>query len=306
MKSDIVFQGGGIKVLGFIGAICKLEEEGFKWQRFAGTSAGAIIASLLSIGYTGEDLKAIAYETDFEKFVKKSKYDYMPLVGTLVSLIKKKGIFSTDYVAEFISDLCKKKNINKFKDISNKGKSKLKIIASDVTNQRLLILPDDIKYYGMNPMELEISTAVTMSISIPLYFIPQKVKYKNKYSFIVDGGITSNYPIWIFDIEGIPRWPTIGMKLKKDKINKSNSNSYKTYFYDLMETLIDCYDEDYISDKDKVRSISISSLGTRTTEFNISTSKKKELINEGYKSAEKFLKNWSFDKYIRIYRKNYR
>lgn len=304
MKADIVFQGGGVKVLGFIGAICKLEEVGFKWQRFAGTSAGAIIASLLASGYTGEELKKIVYDTDFSKFAKKSKCDYIPLGGKAISLLKNKGVFTTECVTEFISDLYKKKKINKFKDISNNGKSKLKVIASDVTNQRLLILPDDIKEYGINPMELEIAKAVTMSISIPLFFIPQKIKYKDKCNFIVDGGITSNYPIWIFDVKGIPKWPTLGMKLKKNKNNVLNNSGSETYFYDLVETLIDCYDEDYISDKDKVRSITISSLGTRATEFNISTDKKKELIDEGYKSAEKFLKQWNFDEYIRLYRKN--
>lgn len=48
-----------------------------------------------------------------------------------------------------------------------------------------------------------------MSSSIPFFFIPSKLQG----NVIVDGGILSNYPIWIFDTNGIPRWPTIGFRL---------------------------------------------------------------------------------------------
>ena len=87
----------------------------------------------------------------------------------------------------------------------------------------MLILPDDISRYGIDPMEFEIAKAVRMSISIPLYFKPIKFSYENGCSFIVDGGILSNFPIWIFDVEGIPRWPTFGLKLV------GNSSSIQLY-----------------------------------------------------------------------------
>ena len=35
---------------------------------------------------------------------------------------------------------------------------------------------------------------------------------------MVDGGILSNYPIWIFDSPTTPRWPTFGFHFVKDEI----------------------------------------------------------------------------------------
>ena len=34
---------------------------------------------------------------------------------------------------------------------------------------------------------------------------------------IVDGGMLSNYPIWLYDSDGVPEWPTFGMLLVEPK-----------------------------------------------------------------------------------------
>ncbi|MDO7206006.1 patatin-like phospholipase family protein [Paraclostridium bifermentans] len=72
-------------------------------------------------------------------------------------------------------------------------------MLQSVTRKKLLVLPDDLVDYGLDPMEFEISKAVRMSVSIPLYFYPVELKYDNKSCFVVDGGLLSNFPIWIFD-----------------------------------------------------------------------------------------------------------
>ncbi|PJI08961.1 MULTISPECIES: patatin-like phospholipase family protein [Clostridium] len=63
-----------------------------------------------------------------------------------------------------------------------------------------MILPDDLRKYNIDPMEFSIAKAVRMSCSIPLYFTPYILKNTSPYSFIVDGGLLSNFPIWIFDV----------------------------------------------------------------------------------------------------------
>jgi NTE family protein len=45
-----IFQGGGIKGLALVGALARFEEEGIDFDGFAGTSAGAIVAALSSMG----------------------------------------------------------------------------------------------------------------------------------------------------------------------------------------------------------------------------------------------------------------
>lgn len=49
---------------------------------------------------------------------------------------------------------------------------KLRIIASDITNGRILVLPEDIKRFGINPSSLEVAKAIRMSTSIPYFFDP--------------------------------------------------------------------------------------------------------------------------------------
>lgn len=305
MKADAVFQGGGVKAIGLVGAVCRLEKGGIRWQRVAGTSAGAIIASLIAVGYTSNELEDILYNIDFSKFKIKEPIRKIPGMGNILSLLINKGIFKTDYPEKYLKELYKKKGKTKFKDISINGESRLKVIASDVTNKKLLILPDDIKEYGIDPMELEISKAVIMSMSIPFLFYPTKLKYKDKNSYIVDGGITSNYPIWIFDVDGIPRWPTIGFKLNetgKNKILCKRKNSFSCYISDIIDTLLECYDDRFFNERDKIRTINISTLGIKTAQFKISKKDKQELFNEGYNKANKFLDTWNFQDYIRKYR----
>jgi len=51
MNIDAVFSGGGVKAFAFIGALEAMEEKGLVIKRAAGTSAGAILASLVLAGY---------------------------------------------------------------------------------------------------------------------------------------------------------------------------------------------------------------------------------------------------------------
>ncbi len=132
------------------------------------------------------------------------------------------------------------KGKTKFRDVMFEGRRRLKIIASDITRKRIMILPDDLPQYGIDPMEFEIAEAVRMSTAIPLFYEPvilkynrpmgtssaslkrahkrkfsaaeniRRMRYNNCESYIVDGGVMSNFPVWIFDVEGTPRWPTFG------------------------------------------------------------------------------------------------
>lgn len=304
MKADAVFEGGGVKGIALIGAVCCLEDRGYQWQRFAGTSAGAIIASLLAAGYTGKELKDIIMNYDCRNYLDKYKIKPLSFFRKTTSLFKNKGIHSGNPIENFVKDLLQKKGKTKFKDISIDGKSRLKIIASDITEKNMLILPDDIAKYGIDPMEFEIAQAVRMSMGIPFYFRPVKLLYNKGTSFIVDGGLLSNFPVWMFDVEGIPKWPTFGFKLS----GKSSNNSiltkidFITFLFDIINTMIDKNEEIYVRHKDAVRTIFIPTLGISSTEFDITKEMKLKLFESGYNSANKFLDSWVFREYISQHR----
>src|SRR3712207_624013 len=87
-RVDLVFEGGGVKGIGLVGALSILEEQGFEPQNVAGTSAGAIVATLLAAGYTAAELHEIMLDLDFRQFMDTATEDLVPFLGTPLSLLK--------------------------------------------------------------------------------------------------------------------------------------------------------------------------------------------------------------------------
>lgn len=305
MLADLVCKGGGVKGIALIGAICYLEEKGYKWQKIAGTSAGAIVGSLIAVGYTGLELKEILINTNYKDFNSKNHLQGIPLIGQPLSLITQKGIYTADGVENFLINHYNAKGKVKFKDISTNGISKLKVLTVDVTTHELLILPDDLVKFNIDPLEFEISKAVRMSMSIPFYYTPSILKKNGINNYLVDGGLLSNFPIWIFDVPRVPRWPTFGLKLLSDSdvTTPPSRNNIINYVGDIVETLLDKNEDVYLYNKDSVRTIDIPTLGVKVTDFNLSREKAEELFNSGYNSAKDFLATWDFDAYRNIYRR---
>lgn len=57
LMADAVFEGGGVKGVGFVGAIAVAKERDYQCVNIAGTSAGAIVAALLAAGYSAAEMK---------------------------------------------------------------------------------------------------------------------------------------------------------------------------------------------------------------------------------------------------------
>lgn len=305
MKADAVFEGGGVRGIGIVGALTYLEDHGYRWQRVAGCSVGAIIAALITAGYTAREMKRILIETNFLKFQDKDRIQSIPLLGKPISFVTQNAIYSGDYVEKWISVLLNKKGIDKFKDIMINGQCPLKIIASDITRRCTVTIPDDLPQYGIDPTEFSIAKAIRMSISIPFYFKPVKLKYNNSICYIVDGSISYNYPISIFDTPGIPRWPTFGFKF--DDPTSTYTSAGKTdplsFLFDVASTIAHRTSVEFMSEKNKVRSIIIPTGGVRITDFDISREKSLLLFRNGYRSAMEFMKNWDFEEYVEKFRK---
>lgn len=71
---DLVFEGGGAKGMVFVGALEEFEKAGHTYDRLLGTSAGAIVATLLAAGYTTQEMLTALGEQEngrpiFESFM---------------------------------------------------------------------------------------------------------------------------------------------------------------------------------------------------------------------------------------------
>ncbi|NNE55899.1 MAG: patatin, partial [Flavobacteriales bacterium] len=67
---NVVFEGGGIRGIAYCGALETLEQNGSldKVERVGGTSAGAITACFMAVGYDANEIHDIIYYTNFADF----------------------------------------------------------------------------------------------------------------------------------------------------------------------------------------------------------------------------------------------
>lgn len=69
MRYDLVFEGGGAKGMVFVGACDEFLSRGHAFDRLLGTSAGAITAALLAVGYTSAEMLEALLEKEDGKSV---------------------------------------------------------------------------------------------------------------------------------------------------------------------------------------------------------------------------------------------
>jgi NTE family protein len=295
LKADAVFEGGGARGIAFVGAIQAMEEEKIEWQRIAGTSAGAVIAALLASGYKSYEIRKHLSDLDFSLLRGRTVMNRIPIVGSLLELLFNLGIYKNDYLEAWVDSLLLKKGIKTFADLPD---GKLKIIASDVSNGQMLILPDDLERYRMTPADLKVSTAVMMSASIPFFFRPViwKSKDRNK-SYILDGGLLSNFPIWIFDTQN-PRFPTFGFRFVKDEVSIDPVIPTPLHlFKNIFKTMLQAHDLRHMNEDTLERTIKIPTGDINATDFELNKDEIDFLYHSGYTSTKKFLAVWDFEQH---------
>ena len=265
LRADAVFEGGGVKGIGLVGAVAEIEKAGYEFVNLAGTSAGAIVASLLAVDYKADQIKEEMEKLDYNSFKDEGLLDKLGIIGKGLSIGFEYGIYEGEYFEKWLEGLLLKKGKTTFGEIltqeykngkaGEKYKYRLQVIAADITDRRLLVLPGDLKSFGYDPDQFSISRAVRMSMSIPFFFEPVKLRDRNgRDHYIVDGGVLSNYPIWLLDDgKKNPPWPTFGFKLTEpDKRtlkpgDRNPINNPISFLKSVIGTMMDAHDNYHIS-----------------------------------------------------------
>ncbi len=309
MPANGVFEGGGIKAFAILGALHEAEKRGYSWVNVAGTSAGAIIASFIAAGYNAEEIKELVLNLDFKCFKDRDWLGKIPFLGPPLRLWFKSGLYRGAFLENWIRRILAAKGIHTFRDLVLKDfendckcRYRLTVIATDVSQRKLLRLPYDIMDYNIHPDELDVAAAVRMSANLPFFYEPYTLSYiKNRelreHSYIIDGGVLSNFPVWIFDREDAPAWPTLGFKIiEPDNINPLPVSNPFDLFKATLTTMLEAHDRLFEMDpKSVVRTIPIPSLGVKTTDLDINIEQKENLFMSGVQAAENFFTGWSFD-----------
>ncbi len=346
-NADLVLEGGGVKGIGLAGAHAALDAHGYRPQNVAGTSAGAITAALIAAGYSPSEVKDVVFGLDFRQFEDKGWEDRLPAVGLPLSILLDSGIYEGKRFLEWMRELLAAKGVHTFADLrtdftdtkytsrlqvvvsdisarellvtDTKYTSRLQVVVSDISARELLVLPRDAVKLGIDPLELDVALAVRMSMSIPIFFEPVRIlnEETNHEHVLVDGGMLSNFPVWLFDCtdEEVPDWPTFGLllvepdpktpiteRIPKPELAPRGARGLVTLLSSMVHTMMEAHDRIYVEKAQFARTIPIPTLGVGTTEFDLSRDRALALYDSGYAAAEKFLASWDFAAYVAEFR----
>ncbi|MCM3743971.1 patatin-like phospholipase family protein [Sporosarcina luteola] len=293
MLIDGVFAGGGLKGFALVGAYQALEEKGYRFKRVAGTSAGAILACFIAAGYTGKEIEQMMQEEDLKLLLDPRKMILpIPFMKWLL-LYWRMGLYQGNALEDWFFEKLSAKGVYNFADLPE---GSLKLVASDLTHGKMIVLPDDLVHYGIEPGMFSIARALRMSCTIPFFFEPVRFKAPTGETIVVDGGVLSNFPMWVFDdAEGRRERPLIGMKLshRKDQVGGKEINNALNLFEALFSTMKNAHDERYISRKHEKDIIFIPVDQYSATQFDMEDEQKDALMAIGRSRTDEFLKTWS-------------
>jgi NTE family protein len=199
LLADLALEGGGVKGIGLVGAVLVLDEAGYAIRAIAGTSAGAIAATLIAAIVQGNNekrpmtaLRGYLSSLDFSRFMPEGPIHHFldhrgGKVGNLVAdasiLSHRMGLYPGDYLREWLEPILRDLGVSTFGDLRLKPSDhpeslppghdyRLLVHTSDITRAELVRLPWDFNVYGCTPDEQDVVAAVRASMSIPFFFEP--------------------------------------------------------------------------------------------------------------------------------------
>lgn len=280
---NLVFEGGGVKGIAYAGAIEILEKNDLlsTAENVAGTSAGAITATLVALNYNADEITKAIMNLDFKSF----EDGFNPF-----RLFTSYGLYKGNAFLNWMKSKIRQVNLDEnitFEELHNLGGYKgLKIFATDLYTKNIQEFS-----FKKTPKTI-IAEAARASMSIPLFFKAWQFSNQipNDHLFI-DGGVLYNYPIDVFeDLED-----TLGFYLtnlhSKPKLTRFGKYHFAEYIKYLLETLLKSQNIAFDQDKEEqLHSVLIDDLGISATDFKLTKEMKLDLIGQGKLATKLYLK----------------
>lgn len=307
VRADLVCEGGGVRGIGLVGAVGALDQAGYRFPRVAGSSAGAIVASLVAaLQVAGEPISRLAdimRAIDYRKFLDRNLIGRVPLIGGALSLLTSDGVYRGAYLEELLAGLLGDLGVRTFGDLRTGEQPEqfawsLVVTASDLSRRRLVRIPWDLSTYGIDPDEFSVARAVHASSAIPYVFEPVRVAGATW----VDGGLLSDFPVQLFDRpDAQPRWPTFGIRLSARPGIPPTHPVHGPVSLGLaaIETLVSNQDNAYIDDPCTVRrTIFVDADEVSPIDFDITAQQREALYQRGLQAGQQFLRTWNYADYL--------
>ncbi len=259
-----VLAGGGSRLSAHIGVLTALRELGIEFSSLVGVSGGSIVGSLFVVGYSLEEIRKVAEETDFCKFLDQS----------LFSLLRTGGLSSGDRFEEWIDE---KLGGITFAELDRP----FHVVATDVRSGLPVIFDKD------RTPDLKVSRAVRFSMSIPIFF--SFVEFRGQ--LMVDGSILSEdalqrdwaedgSPVFVFRLRSIQN------TRPPERLPMFPLMSYLSL---LIRTFMTTMSREYINENFWHSTVVVHVGSISPIEFGLSARQKTLLYQAGYDTARRIV-----------------
>ena len=327
---NLALKGGGVKGIAYVGSLKELDKRGHynTIKRVSGTSAGALVALMIALKLSPDQMEELMRGLDFNSF----KRGWHP-----IRIFTKYGLYTGDSILDFIEKCYHRsplflKRESTFQDLKEAGGRDLIVFASNLNENTLN------EFSEHQTPNCIVAEAVRASMSIPIFF--KSWKFSNGIPndhIYVDGGVTFNYPLSFFDHPEFnedpwtPNEETLGLFLEQQNVyehfqknpldpdnpkrhkssvfkryfNKFKYNAWITsYFKHLFSTLMNSQNIGLFEESFLVRrTVFIDDLGISATKFNLNDADKDDLIKSGSVGVQRYFEYLeSLDKKYTNYR----
>ncbi len=312
---NLVFKGGGVRGIAYMGALEKLDELGIMdgIERVAGTSSGAIAATIVSFRLPVAETLEIFNTLDLSRIPQKSipgsrreKVLTIANPGSYKRLFENFGWYSSEYFYQWISQVigqhCNDNLRATFSDFTAAGFRDLSIVATNISRHRPEV------FSLKNTPDVAVADAVRLSMSIPLYF--EALRFDGTHfgdgDYYVDGGLYDNYPLELFDDKSCvansakyaqgANWETLGLFLEPDEYKYEDVVEYPKNLWEFVTlTGKNYYDAHQMAGLkenllEKKRSITISDCGVSAVDFDIKSGS--DIYNKLYESGRQAVESY--------------
>jgi NTE family protein len=320
---NLVFEGGGVKGIAYVGALQVLEDKEIlpQIERVGGTSAGAINAVLLSLDFSLDETREILGKLDFRKFLD----DDFGVIRDAQRVIDEFGLYKGDFFRGWIGDLIEEKTGNPnstFNDLRQLGAKDLYLVGVNLSTGFAEV------FSAEHTPRMRVVDAVRVSMSIPLFFASVR---DGRGDVFVDGGLLDNYPVKLFDREKYvkksrrakhtrrPKYykaanatkpetsspyvynkETLGFRLDEQReiaVFRDGAEpqhveieDFVDYSVALVKTIMGAQSNQHLHGDDWSRTVYIDTIGVSTVDFGIKDKKKRDLVKEGTRGTKAYFK----------------
>lgn len=179
------------------------------FERVIGTSAGALVGSLVAAGYSGRELRTVVGEVGWSDLLDPPLVSEIPWIGRHLAMVAWNGIYRRERLERTWRRLLAAKGVHTFDDMAP---GTLRGVATDLTHTKPAVFPDDLKAYDLDRLRFLVARAVLMSAAVPFAFRTVKIPRPDGPKIhLADGAMAAKFPVQLATFQ--PGTPVVGLRL---------------------------------------------------------------------------------------------